>query len=628
MQHRPRPEGLTALAGALCLLVPAVATPASSRAFEARLERGLEYHTLQSSLGLARPFWSDTLRLALDLDGRQGFQDWNRQSGRVSQSASLGWERPVGDLSWLLEGRSRYFAETFQGDRERRRTLQGDLAAGMAFRWGQARLRTLAGITADARRESTESGGLLRLGADTDGDQGPLAWQGTGSASLENLDSRRNRGAALELLANYDQSALARDEARLGLSYQREDLYLDPASSQLERRTESSLRLANTLISRPLAWSETRLETQVWRLDQTRLPLPGAAGATSSLSQPSRDSRHEDLGFDAGISQRAWWGKLEGQLRFSLVRQRQDSRYRSPGEALQTALSRIRSNRLETRLAWQPGADSLGLQASLVLHSRDTDQQRGELARDADYTDRLQLELLWGWRRIFSPRATLWVQAGLARLGEQHLQATRSAGNHENRRWLLDFRHRLRPVGPWILEGSSRTLAAYRLFQYESLEEPRSTLQRRWILEERLGSGPLHGLSRFSALKGWREELTLRAGLVLEDGGRYQRDQHLELLSDSADERTLGAQWQLSRGAWTIAPGLRWFSHRDYEWLLEEGERQRRLRRDLFRRGPELDIAYERRGVSASLTLYREVVHDGAGRDRNLWANLQLRMQW
>ena len=607
-----------------CLLLGAGSAAGRLPLLRAELDRGLEYHTFDIATRLAQPFWSDTLRLELGLDGRQGFRDWNRESGRLQQSMSLGWERPSGNWSWLLEGRNRFFAETFQGDRDRRRTLQGDLAAGVAHRWPRARVHALAGVGADVRRESAEAGGLLRLGGESRGSEGLLGWQGKGSGTLENLDSRRNRGAALELAADYGQTTIARDEARLDLAYQREDLYLDPASLQLERRTESSTRLSNALVSRPVSWSESRLEADVWRIRQDRQPMLGPPGPTVSLSQPSRESRHEDLGLDGRVSQRAWLGDWEGRLQFSLLRQRQDSRYRSPGEALQTTLSRIQSNRLEAGLSWRPGADSLGLESSLELRRRDTDQQRGEQARDADYTDRLHLDVTTTWRRHLAPGATIWLQAGLARLGERHLQAARSAGNHENRRWLLEFRHRLNPVGDWRLAGTARTLAAYRLFEYESIEEPRSTLQRRWVIEEHLTSGALRGLSRFAWIHGWREELHLKAGLLLEDGGRYQRTEHLELLSDSADERTLHVQWRMSRGGLELAPGLRWFSHRDHEWHLEEGERRRVLRRDLFRRGPEFQARWRSGGFTSSLSLYLEDVADGNNRDGNLWANLQV----
>ncbi|MCB1048084.1 MAG: hypothetical protein KDC10_12870 [Calditrichaeota bacterium] len=615
---------------AILPLLLLLASPALARipGLGARLERGLEYHTIALDSRLEQPFWADTLRLQLQLDVRQGFRQYNKESARLQQSLVLGWERPAGDWSWLLEGRNSAFSETFQGDRERRRTLQGDLAAGLAHRWPLARVKALAGVGGDARRESTEGGPLFRFSGESRGEEGPFNWAGQSSGRLENLDRRRNRGADLSLDAHYGASPIARDDARLALQYQREDLYLDTESRQLERRTEVSTTFGNTLLSRPVDWSESRLETNVWRLRQDRLPWETPAEVTAALSQPTRESRHEDLGFEARFSQRAWWGPWEGRMGFSLRRQRQDSRYRSPGEALQTTLSRILSNRVDSGVSWQQGADSLGVGASLELRRRDTDQQRGEQVRDADYTDRLALDLLSGWRHELGPWARIWLSAGLARMGEQHLQASRSSANHENRRWLLEFRHQLAPQGAWRLEGSARTLAAYRLFQYESVEDPRSTLQRRWILEETLLSAPFPLIGRLSFFPGWRERLRVRAGLVLEDGGRYLRQSHLELLSDSANERQLHLQWRMQRAGLLLAPGLRWFSHRDYVWELDQGQRERLQRRDLFRRGPDLELEWMRQGLSSSLTLFGERVDDNARRDWNLWATLNLRLEF
>lgn len=307
---RPAPWPVLPCLAALLAVGPVGSAPA----FEARLERGLEYHTLSSLLSSTRSLGADTLRLSLGFEGRRGFRDWNRESSRLSQATHLGWERPAGPWSWLVEGHSRVFAETFQGDRDRRRTVQGDLAAGIAWNTGTGTVRALAGLGGDARRESTDSGALLRLAADTEGTLGTVDWQGLGQGSAENLDTRRNRGATLDFRLNTDPGAPSRDEAGLSLAYQREDLYLDPSSRQLERRVESRMDLSNSLISRPLAWSETRLDTRIWRLDQSRLPLALPGSVTPSLSQPTRDSRHEDLGFEASLGQRAWLGPLEGEL--------------------------------------------------------------------------------------------------------------------------------------------------------------------------------------------------------------------------------------------------------------------------------------------------------------------------
>ncbi len=598
---------------------------------ELGLNRGLEFHNATQKLHWSGRIGSDSLLITLDSHWRRGFRAHNRDSRRLGQQLELAWSRPLDGRAdsrrrWLLEGGEQVYVEEYTGGRLRRRSLKADIGAGATLPLPalKGRLSLLAGGASDFRAGIRDAGprGVARLASR--GSAAGNSWQASIRGEALNLDDRRQRH--VELGSSWQTRFEGQTSNRLELAYTSDwqDFYLDERAGLLEARSESGLRLANHLSSDFAAMGRSRLRFEAWNLKVQRDPWRRDSLALSAAtSGTARSSRYRDLGVEGSLEHLLQLGRLQAEGQIALSRQRLDSRYRTLGAIGENNLSRVQSNRLQLRFWSDLPRDSLFLVPRLEMRRRDAEVDREGLARDRQDQDRLSLLVEGGWRHRLRSWADLDLSLLLSRQGENHLQADRSAGNHELRRLQVAVGHVLRPAPGLLLEGEARTGVTFRLYEYESAQDPRSTIQRRWQWDEHLRWQAPGLLSPWLAvLRG--EEWRIRSRWLEEDGGRFDRRDELELLSDSARELEFRLAWRLCHARGWIAPGLRWLNRRDYQWESKAGSRARSLERELYRRGPDLEIRWLHGSLEAGGFLYYEQVDLGSRPSWNLWGELSL----
>jgi len=584
------------------------------------LQRGLEYHTLNLDLRLPAAPGEDSLFAVLHAEGLEGFREYNDRSHRMAQRLRIDWlARRKRPLSGILRLEQTLFNEST----DLRETIRGRLAGGVYHGTGALRGSVLAGAVAERRQVGGNLGPLLESDLGLAGDPGGWSLDGRAGLRLENPGPRRNRMVELRL-GGATGEAPARESFELLLKRRQEDLYPDPRQSALERRNDQNLELRNTLATRPAEWLNLAVRVEGWSREKRRRRL----GSQTGVSGAGRSGHFEDLGFRAGLTQESRRGPLHSTLGFTVLRQRQDSRYDSPA-GLSRNLSRIRANRLEGWMGLSSARDSLFLRGLLEMRRRDTDfSLAGGSSADPDYSDRFRRELLLGLRKAALAWATFGVELGLILDDERHLQAGRSAGNYGDRSYRAAFLHAVDPGQSLRLRGRTSVLTKYRLFDYDDAELPRSYVQRRFrhLQEVRapLPSSNSAGSGGSASFLKWRQTLELKMLLILEDGGSFRREQRRELLSNSAQELQCDLAWVFSSGAWSVEPGIRWYNHRDFTWELQKGSRSRSLTRALFRRGPALRIRERLQGREGSLRILWERVDDNTRQSWNLWVDLNI----
>lgn len=588
------------------LLVAAAPLAAQGR-LELGLQRGLEYHSGSLGLDLAAAADRDSLALRLDADGLSGFRAWNDATRRLTESLRLdGFHR----LAEALSGRLRVEQSLYNEKRSLRETLQGAADAGLLWR-GPLTASLLAGWMREQRQLGGDHGPRLELGLS--GQTAPAGWRldGEGLWRADNPGDRRNRELSLALDAVYDEGEAASNRFRLAVERGQEDFFPEPTLPAMERRGTQVYELSDRLRSRLATGVTLEAGLEGW---SRRLGRERAAG----------DSRALDRGVRLELEGAVERGRHRGRLSFSLDRQQEENDYRSSSGRSET-LSRIQVNRLEGDWLWKPAADSLLASARVELRRRDTDFD-GAVRRDPDYLDQLAREGRLTFSRRLAAWARLALELSLKVEGERHLQASRSRANSVDRRWSAGARHALAPATGLRLKGRAQVQANYRLYDHDEAGLPRSWLQRRFSWEEGAGWDlPVAGEARWT--------LELDGGWILEDGGSFRREDGRELLSDSAEERRLGAGLLWRRGGWRLRPGWSWTGRRDWAWSLESGERRAAQVRDLFRRGPTLQL--ERSGSKGTIAaqLLWERVDDGGLQGvrpvtRNLWAKGSARLDF
>jgi len=589
---------------AACLLLAPV-LPALE--VEHQAWRGLEDHRARLVLGGSQAGTRDSLRLDLRVEWRAGFRDHNRDSRRLWEALDLdGTRRLEGPWRLRWTGRQTIFNER----RSLRETLGSSLDLGLR-RAGPLAAEALAGWMQDRRQTGYDHGPRWRLEAGASGREADLDWAGRGQWREERPGRRRNRRLEAGVSTHWQAAAETRNETRLTLRDQREDAFPDPRREDLERRRGRDLELRNRYRRQLGAPGELSVEFTAWNRGQDRRPRDAADSLAASRGSLL------DRGLDLRLNLEQRRGRLTGGLAAVLLRQRQDAEY-GPLDRTSRTLSAIARHRLDARLLWQPGGDSLSARVAAELRRRDTDFT-GPVRRDPDDMDQGRRELRLRWSRAPAPGARWAVEGGLDLDLERHVQASRSRANYLNRTWRAATDHLL-GLGAWRVAGGGSLVADYRLYDFEDPERPRSWIQRRLQLSERLRR-PLGGGT------DWRWAGEGNARWMEEDGGSFLKSDGRERISDSAREWQAGLVLEARRAAWTLRPGWDWSERRDPRWDASAGRRQAELARLLRRQGPLLSVARLTATGALRLQVRWEWVRDAGAagppdRRRNLWGRL------
>lgn len=576
-------------------------------------ERGLEDHSARLQLAQAVAGPRDSLNLQLKAEWRAGFRDYNRDSRRWLEQLLLdGTRRLEGPLRLRWVARQSLFNER----RSLRETLASSLEGGV--RWaGPLDLELLAGWMQDRRQTGYDQGPRARLALVSRQREGGWELAGRAEGQVERPGQRRNNLLGGVLDASWRGPEEQRDELSLTLRQQREDAFPNPLREALERRSSLQARVGNRFRGRWGAHGTFQADISGWQESQDRRPLDGqdSLGATQGSSL--------DRGLELRAEPSRNLGSLEGALAFVFRRQAQEAEYGQVGRVSRT-LSTIALNRLEGRLLWRPGPDSLLAQGAVELRRRDSDFS-GPVRRDPDYMDQTRRDLRLRWSHGWRPGARLGLEAGLTVGAERHLQASRSGSNYLNRTWRAGADHRA-GLGGFQAVGLGLLVADYRLYDFEDSTDPRSWIQRRlqWVerLRRPLGSGPA----------SWRLAWEGRARWMEEDGGSFQRGEGRQRISDSAREWELGTLLEGRRAPWILRPGWSWQHRLDWRWGGLDGSRERSLARHLVRQGPQLSLERESRRNRLALDLQWENVRDqgtqNTARRRSLRAKLDWHLRW
>jgi hypothetical protein len=575
--------------------------------FEAQLSRGLEYHQFRIHLQEAARFGSDSLSLAFSLQGLQGFQKWNRKQKQLVESLDLTWNHRVStSFSWQVSGTQKLYNEK----KFLRELLSNRLGAGFNFESDSMQsLMLLAGGMNERRQESSD-GGVWWKGRAQAARAGKQ-WHADAQLSFlsESPGESENRHLKSSVHGQLLGSAEGENDFRLSFEEKQEDFFPDPFSRRMERRTHKATRLENKLKLHPFDFLFFELDLRAWNRDLNR------------EQKGQSISRSDDQGAKLASTAEAHWRGWQSALSFSLLRQRQENLLRLPSE--RNNLTQIAGNRLALQLMHLADRDTLRLQSRLEMRRRDSrysTQLPGETRDDRDQLKR-SVDLLYS--RKAASWARLSSRAGWKLEENVHLQALRSANNYSDKAIYFSGHHHFAAPIAWQLHGYARVSANYRLYQHEALEKPRSYLQRRFVLREKLQI-------RLQRVLGWRLHPSFAVKFLLEDGGSWQRELQKELLSDSAKELHLDLLFRFKRGPFEVVPGLIWYEHRDFEWTLQDGKRRASLCRDLYRRGPVLELRWRRMHRHLYLRMHRELVHDHGSqgqfrREIQLWGELDFR---
>jgi hypothetical protein len=599
---------LKVLGPALQIFLPfLLSTPAWPLEFRQDGMRGLEDHSARLLASHSVAQGKDSLRLEVKAEWRAGFRAYNRDSRRLFEQTLLDGTHRL-DGPWRLRWKARQ--SLFNERRSLRETLGQSLEAGIRHA-GFVEAEVLAGWMQDRRQSGQDQG--LRVGASLGmaGTSGTLRLDGRGSAVLEEPGDRRNQRQEAVVNAHWKGPEETRNSTRLALRRSREDAFPDPLVEKLERRGSLDLEVENLYQGRLAKGALMSARVQAWSRRQDRDPRDEE---DSSATHASYLDRGLELQLEPFLSAGAW--RLKGGLLF--LRQAQETQAGTM-TAAGGSRSAIARQRLHAQLLWLPGSDSLGLFSATELRRRDTDFM-GLLPRDPDDMDQARREGLLRWSHVLGTGARLSLECGLQLSAERHVQASRSQANHQGRTWRAAAGHRMR-LGAWLLAGSGQVVADYRLYDFDSADEPRSWIQRRLQVQEKARRELALPRSR------WRWTLETRGRWMEEDGGSYLKADGLERLSDSAREWQTGVSLEARRGSWALTPGWDWLDRRDWDWSAASGQRRSTLVRWQRRQGPLLQVHRATATGSLHLDLKWEWVGERLSSSprprRNLWARLE-----
>ena len=572
-------------------------------------ERGLEDQSarLQAQHIAQNP--RDSLIVELRAEWRGGFRDYNRDSRRL-----LGQFLLDGTHRWEGPWRARWVARQslFNERRSLRETLGSSLDAGL--RWaGPLDVELLGGWMQDRRQTGSDNGPRLRVGLAAQAREAGWELVSRGSWRAEQPGRRHNALTEGDLRARWRGPEEQRDDLRFSLKQQREDAFPDPLREALERRRTLQLRLENRFQSKLGPRGSFQADVAGWQEKQDRRPLTGADSLTSTQGSSL------DRGLELRTEPVQRLGSWEAGLAFTYRRQAQEAEYGSVGRLSRT-LSSISLNRLEGRLLWRPGADSLLALGTLELRRRDSDFS-GPVRRDPDYMDQARRDARLRWSHARRPGARLGLELGLTLNAERHQQSSRSGSNFLNRTWRAGTDHRT-GLGPVQAVGGGVVVADYRLYDFDDVDDPRSWIQRRLQWEERLRHEWRHSRG------AWRLAWEGGGRWMEEDGGSFGRRDGRQRISDSAREWELRTLLEGRRGAWTLRPGWSWQSRRDWRWSELSGSRERRQVRHLLRQGPLLSLRAQGRRQQLELDMQWEDVRDQGTAEARRRHSLRAKLSW